>query len=319
MKRFFLAAVLCSLAFALFAKGRQDGFSFEQVEKKYPSSQYITGIGQGASLANAESAAKLSICQTLGETLKGQQVISQSSSSDGSENSYMEINVDESVLFEHITGIQTKDSYQTKDGGWISVCVLDKKEAALYYQKAARENDSRISLLVSQAEKASPSLESVELMEQAVGIAEDNQYNLDLLRAINLSQYTLTSMLYGSVQALRIRQSELASAVTVRVSVQNDKDGSVLGALLSALSAKGVSVVEGDSLYSINAAVTIEQTASLDSQNVYMRYTFDSPIVSADGGIAKPFNISGREGHRTEQQARQRCYSKICERIAQEF
>lgn len=319
MKRSLLAVVLCLSTLLAFAKGRNDSISFEQLEKKYPSSQYIVGTGQGASLANAQGAAKLSICQTLGETLKGQQVISQASSSDGSESSSMEINVDESVLFEHITGIQAKESWQTKGGDWISVCVLDKKEAAGYYQKAARENDGKISLLVSQAEKSSPSLESVELMEQVVGMAQENQYNLDLLRAISLNQYALTSMLYGSVQELRLKQNQLASSVTVKVSVQNDKDGSVYGALVSALTSRGITVADGNSLYSINATVSIEETPSLDSKNVYMRYAFDSPVVYADGSVAKPFNISGREGHLTAEQARQRCYSKICARIAEEF
>lgn len=119
---------MCLSAFAaVFAGGKSDSLSYKKLEKKYPQSEYFFSLGHGASLSNAESSAKLGICQSLGETLSGEQKTFQSDSSLGKQESSLSININKTVLFQHITGIEIKETWQEKSGEWFAVAVLNKK------------------------------------------------------------------------------------------------------------------------------------------------------------------------------------------------
>lgn len=317
MKKYITAVLISfSAVFLLAARGRKDVFSFEALEKKYPSSQYITGTGQGASLASASGAAKLSICQTLGESLKGQQNVQESSYSTGDQDSSLKISVNETVLYEHITGIEVKENYRTKSGEWICAAVLNKKDAEAYYSRLARENDSKISELVSRAVNSGASFESLELMNQAVRLAEDNQYNLDILLALTKKRPLMT---YGTVQSVMLKAKDMAKEISVSITVNNDKDGQVLGAFVKYFSEKGISVVKEKALFLIRADISLENTQSPDQKNIFVRYILNAPVFDSSENTVKSFNINGREGHVTYEQAVQRCYKKICQRIEEEY
>lgn len=307
--------------FALFAGGKGESFSFEQVEKKYPSASYLWALGQGASLENATSSAKLSLCQSLGESIRGEQKTSLYSDSKGVEDSSMEISVDEAVLFEHITGIVIKETWREDKGkgSWIALAVLDKKDAAEYYSKLAVQKDKEISSLIFKAEEVFPSFDALSLFEEALSLAQDNQYNLDLLMALNRTKYMMTSMSYGSAQKVNLLYKDKAGGISVKVSVVGDSEDLVRSALIEKLRSKGVSVVESKAIYEINAVVKLEEQSSLDAKNTYARYSFSAPLTQGGSTIVKPFNITGREGHLNLEQAYRRCYIKIVSRIAEEF
>lgn len=321
MKKVILSVFLIlNLMASVFCSGKKDEFSLEQIEHKYPSSKYIVGLGQGVSLNNAQSTAKLALCQTLGEFLKGEQTVNQSSFSDGKDFSSMSVHINEKALFEHITGIQIKETLrEKKTNEWVCVAVLDRAESSMYYQKIARENDLKISQIVDNAQKNAPSMMSVELMNQALLLAQDNQHNLDLLSAINSGSARSVMMTYGNIQSLKLKLKEIASKVSVNIKVQNDKDNIILNSLTEKLLSLGISVTDGESLYIIPATVKFERTDSLDGKNVFVRYNLEANMMVFSSQIVKSFTINGREGHLTYEQAVNRCYTKIANRIRDEF
>lgn len=207
---------MCLSAFAaVFAGGKSDSLSYKKLEKKYPQSEYFFSLGHGASLSNAESSAKLGICQSLGETLSGEQKTFQSDSSLGKQESSLSININETVLFQHITGIEIKETWQEKSGEWFAVAVLNKKKASDYYSSLAKEQGQKIQALITKAKFSAP---------------------------------------------------------------------------------------------------------SLDSANVFVRYNFASPVIEiASGSVVKPFNLQGREGHVSKEEAVNRCITRICQKIKEEF
>ncbi|MGI5058929.1 hypothetical protein [Treponema pectinovorum] len=321
MKKIFLSFCFVFFNFALFASGKGDDFSFEKIEKKYPSSSYIWALGQGASLENAASSAKLSVCQTLGESLRGEQKTTSFSDSRGKEESSLSTSVEEAVLFEHITGIVIKETWRADkgNGDWIALAVLDKKEAADYYSKLAMQKNSEISSLVLRAEEIYPSFDSLSLLSDALLKAQDNQYNLDLLLVLNRTKHAMTRMSYGSVQKLNLLYREKAAGISVSVNVEDDSEGLIYSALVEKLKEKGVSVVNSNAQYEINAVVKLEEQDSLDSKNFYARYSFFAPLTMENSTVVKPFSITGREGHISLEQAYRRCYIKIASRIKDEF
>lgn len=320
-KKNFLAFCMCFSAFAaVFAGGKSDSLSYKKLEKKYPQSEYFFSLGHGASLSNAESSAKLGICQSLGETISGEQKTFQSDSSLGKQESSLSININETVLFQHITGIEIKETWQEKNGDWFAVAVLNKKKAGDYYSSLAKEQGQKIQSLITKAKFSVPSLESAELADQAYKMALENQYNLNLLSAIDRFQFQKLSMPYISTANLALTAKEIASSVKVSVYVDGDKNEILKNALESALLKKGMSVVSQGESFRIQGTFSYEQVTSLDSANVFVRYNFASPVIEiASGSVVKPFTLQGREGHVSKEEAVNRCITRICQKIKEEF
>lgn len=326
-----LALLLAAfVTFGVSAGGRTDTenpsrtgfFSAKFIQTLYPASDYITGTGSGANRQNAESAAKLALCQSLGESISGNQQTFLTSSSTGSEQSELSLSVKESVLFEHITGIVIKDCIQDKKGSYSALAVLNRAEAGDYYSTKARKNDLEIQKLVLQATANSTDYNSIALMEKAVAIAKDNQYNLDLLSVISPSRSKSLLMSYGSVSQLELKKGELAKNILFFVKVENDIDGRIFAALTEKLSQKGYSI-SGDyktAAYFIKAKVNFEQPSLHKDNNYFVRYTLDCPVIEPlSDKIVATFNFTGREGAPDAKQASSRALTKLCGRIAQEF
>lgn len=326
-----LALLLAAfVTFNVSAAGRMDTenpsrtgfFSAKFIESLYPASEYFTGTGSGANRQNAESAAKLALCQSLGESISGNQQTFLTSSSEGSEQSELALSVNESVLFEHITGIVIKDCIQDKKGTYSALAVLNRAEATDYYSTKARKNDLEIQELVLQASSNSTDYNSIALMEKAVAIAKDNQYNLDLLSVINPSRSKSLLMSYGSVNQLELKKGELAKNIVFFVKVQDDIDGRIFAALTEKLSRKGYSI-SGDyktAAYFINARANFEKPTLSKDNNYFVRYTLDCPVIDPlTDRIVNSFNFTGREGAPDSKQASSRALIKLCNRLSQEF
>ncbi len=306
-----------------FASGKKDLVSFAELEKKYPSSEYFMAVGQGASLANAQSSAKLSLCQSLGESLSGNQNTSQFENSAGDKESSLSVSVMETVVFENVWGIQLKEHWQPDSSKslWYSVAVLNKKEAGQYYARLISDEDSKIQKLVSAAEKNMPSFESLSFMDQAVRAAEENQYNLNILKAINLNQARVVFLSYESLQNIYLQQKKMASELKVNIIVDNDRNDQVLGAFTSALAEKGVAVYRGQGQFIIKANVSMEPVnQKIQDGTVAVRFLVTGSVTDlASGNVVKSINYSGREGHITVEQAEARCFRRIASLIQDDF
>ena len=306
----------------LTAGGKSDSFFFDSIDTKYPSSSYVIGIGSGATRQNAESSAKLSLCQNLGESISGTQEVFVSSDTQGSDQGSLSLLVNESVLFEHITGITIKDCVQDKKGNFTALAVLDRNEASSFYTSRARESDVQICNLVKKAQDAQGSFESITLMEQAITLAEDNQYNLELLRAVNTSGTRTLMMNYGSVSELKIKKNNLAKELSVFVEIKGDDDLRITQTICTQISKKGARVVsqKSDAIFCVEGTVSFEEASMPNNNGFFLRYNLVSPLTKIeDGSVILPYSCSGREGHTLQSQVKARTITKICTRVSEEF
>lgn len=311
-KKIFAYSLLLFGFSSLFAMSGEKNYSFDEIEEKYPSEEYFVGVGHASNLSNAESSAKLSICQILGEKIAGEQETFQYSSSDGKEESSLTMNINETVLFNHITGIEIKESFQKSDGNFFAIAVLNKKNAANYYSTLAKQNGNKIAELIDHAQKVSPSFEAVKILQEAAKQAEENQYNLDLLFAIDQTKAKMTFVPYISLQNVQILLNQNAKELKVKIEVDGDKNELIQKAIENSLVEQGISVVNEGGNYLLKAQFSSMQLDSLDGVNNFVRYNFNYSLEeNKTQKIVKSSNTSGREGHKTFEGAENRCYSKV--------
>lgn len=64
----------------------------------------------------------------------------------GKQESSLSININETVLFQHITGIEIKETWQEKNGEWFAVAVLNKKRPVTIILPLQKNRDKKYRL-----------------------------------------------------------------------------------------------------------------------------------------------------------------------------
>ena len=311
---------LVGAAESVFAGGKSDDWTRE-IQKNYPDSEYISAVGSGKDRTSAESNAKLALSQILGESISAEQVTMQYADSKGREEGVISSVVNEKAVFDHITGIVIKENYaDKKTKTHYALAVLNRKESGNYYFSRANEATLHIQDLVSRAQKSRGKIESLTYINDAINASSEIAYDVNLLSVINPAQGRIVRAAYQSPQTLRAKRAELASVITVSVTVQNDSDNRIRAAFVSALRDKGVTVVDAGGAYVINATLSFEPVDVGDAQYTFVRYTLHAPMTEkATGNTLVPYTLTGREGHVTESQAKNRAVIKIAETIKTEY
>lgn len=285
-------------------------------EKKYSPEKYIVAVGSASSKATAESNAKLALCQQLGEKISGSQRTTSYVDSDGGNFGSIDIDISEQAIFSHIYGISIKSTYnERKKNTYYALAVLKKNDGIKYYSSRIASSDIEISDLVSTARGMKGQIASIPAIRKAVSLAQDNEYCIQILAAITSSGRTPVS--YGSATSIMKMAYELAQAVTVKVDITGDEASDIKKTFVTALKDFGLNVISSDDAKYILSGTSSIKPVDVPGQEGYLfvRYVVDAVLKSVDGTVIKEFDISGREGHLSIPQAKNRALSMIKEEI----
>ena len=316
MKKSSFSCALFSGMIALFAISCATTSWVSEPEKKYPSDKYIVAVGSGSSKSSAESNAKLAICQQLGERLSGTQHTVSSVDSKGKNYGSIDIDISEQAIFSHIHGISIKEtSSEARTHTYHALAVLNKNDEINYYSSRIASSDREISNLISSAQKLKGDIASLPTIKKAVELAQDNEYNIQILSAIRASGRSLVS--YGSLNDVIQKAYELAQAVTVCVEFEGDDAYDIQQSFIAVLKERGMNVVSSkDAQYILSGTSSIAPTEVVgQTLYVFVRYNVNAVLKSATGTVVKNFEITGREGHLSISQAKTRALAVIKDSI----
>lgn len=315
MKKLFPVLLILSAGLA-FAGGKSDKW-IESAENEYPSDKYITGIGTGPTRATAESAAKLSLCQQLGESIGGEQNTTVSATTKTVDGA-MDVKVTEKILYEKITGIQIKNT-AVKNNITYALAVLDRKEAGDFYYNKAKETDTVIMQLLSAAKDESDPLKKCGKIQKAVNLAKENEYNLNLLSVINKTKYRTAMMSYKNTENIQNYFDETGRSITFAFETKGNHAAAIEDGLSQMLNALGfrTETDAAKAVYVISSDSTV--TTSSDDKYTYERYNIASNIKEIRTGKTFTVMITGREGQTDAVKASQRVELKLPERIKEEY
>jgi len=299
-----------------FAGGKSDKW-IESAEQEYPSDKFITGIGTGPTRSTAESAAKLSLCQQLGESIDGQQNATVSATTKTVDGS-LDVKVTEKILYEKVTGIQIKNT-AVKNNVTYALAVLDRKEAGDFYYNKAKENETVIMQLLSAAKDEQDALKKCGKIQKAISLAKENEYNLELLSVINKTKYRMTSMSYRNTENIQNYYDETARSVTFAFETKGEHITAVETGLLQTLNGLGFSTTKdaAKAQFVISSETTV--STSSDDKYVFERYNLVSTVTGTYSNSTFNMTLTGREGQTDATKASQRVDLKLPDRIKEEF
>jgi hypothetical protein len=274
----------------------------------YPERQYLAFVGLGTTRGRAEADALRNLVAYFGQSVQ-----SDISIVDAYKEKVANGVVDVSSFSAASSAIETSSHMESLIGAeigavWLddktknyyAVAVMDMAKTAAVYGGLIDANQRQIEKLVTVPAADRNTIETVERFYLAGSIAKANEIFgtvLSLLGGPKRSGELKTQMDYNEDAKAIIRQ------IPVTVSVEGDSAGRIAGAFAQALKDSGFRTGNRNARYKIEATVTVTPVV-LQNVNKFSRYVVDAQFLDTANGTALfPFNINGREGHSTQEEA----------------
>jgi hypothetical protein len=333
----FMAAVLCALfscqsvvnrSAHVAAKNVNSGSPvwIESVDQVYPIGQYITGVGFGVDRTSAEDRARAEIAKTLHSRIttvtKVYEAYTQTTNAGKTQSSdrisiqdMTEVSTQNILSGVHIAEV-AQDTSQT-ELTYYALAVLDRRQSRVMIGEKIRRLDQQILSLVRQAEKEPQTLAKIKHLKAALGHYISREvYNAEL-SVVDPSGRGLAPAI--GFEKIQDPLSEmLRNDLSIAITVSGDNAREIQQTLAGALTQKGFSITKDKNRCNVLVKGTVE-ISPIDRRSDQWKFvrwnTRFSLIDKSQKAIFWAAHNTGREGHKTTAQARQRAVMKIEQKI----
>jgi len=293
----------------------------ENPHRKYPMKYYIAAVGEGDSLSDAQSVAAGNLAKIFKTEIDVEEHLDERYFElIGDKNSYQEkTKFDRHVrinLSMNLVNIQYAESYKDNTGRIYALAFINRSKTAAIYKTRLAENDERTSAFVKLAESSVPSVRYAAI-SAAESVSRGSQLLLEQLDIIAPSVKKSIFMSYKHDDLVR-QLTEAAEMVHFNISIDNDEEGKIRGALESLITDMGF-VINRQSEFKIKGSLTFEDT-DLKRENItFIRYKAKLDLIDIGGRTVVSVSKKGREGHISEKEARARCIRTIESMVNHDF
>ncbi|MDR2552166.1 MAG: LPP20 family lipoprotein [Treponema sp.] len=300
-------AVLAALLSACgSAPGEQKGTEPVWVSNPYGAynrAVYIAAVGYGPGRDTAEKSALTNLASIFGQSITSETKTGYSysraleaSGSLWSEKSDIAQAVKTSVAMDTLVGAEIKEAWKSPGGDYYALALLDKAKTSLIYAEMTEQNLRAIAELTNLGAEEKQSLLGFINYSRAAALADANRVFATVRNVISPGSAAGDSLADGN--AHRAAAARIAEKIPIAVTVENDRQNRIKGALAGALGAAGFRTGGYDSRYVLKASLLLEEVSYLDNPYRWIRYTVDSALTDTVlGTVIFPYSVNGREGH----------------------
>ena len=294
-------------------KGKRPSW-MDNPHSKYPLRYYITAVGEGDALDDAQTVAVGNLAKVfrsdvkVDETLRERYVELM-----GKKNSYQEQSqFDRNVQVQSglsLVNVQYADSYTDDTGRVYALAFINRAGTAKIYATRLIQNNARTHYFVGQSSDASPAV-AYAALSAAMAVSADSQVLLEQLDVISPATKQAAKMTYDH-DALSERLAEAAAKVRFDAHVEGDREGKVAGALDAMITDLGFTVGKESPALRVQGKVTFADTDLKRDGLSFVRYEVKLDIVDQAGVTVASVADRGREGHVSKPEAQARCVRTI--------
>jgi hypothetical protein len=222
--------------------------------------------------------------------------------------------VETTASLSSLIGAEIADTW--RDGNtYYAVAVMEKSKCAGIYKNMLDANIALIDRMLKSVDTAS--FEAIVQYRLAASIADANTVFavvLQLLGGANSADSLKTGDDY------RYEAEKAAGLIPVNVTVSGDSDNRIKGAFATVLQEQGFRTGNNNSRYTIVAKLTLSPQDFAGGTFIYTRFVIDANLTDkTTGTVLFPFNITGRSGHSTQQQADERAIQDAVKQIQSDY
>ncbi|MEE1166700.1 MAG: hypothetical protein UHP28_06035 [Treponema sp.] len=309
MKKILFAVGFAALGMCSFAKGAKEPSWISNAYAGYDEDKYIIATSSGASYDDADKKALAGVGNIIRQDINSEEVVHQSSDSQGQNLSTYLSNIRTSTDIKSISGLSIKDRYKNKKGECFSRAILDKNAAAKFYSLELSKNSMEVESLIEESKKKKASFEASKNLLKAYKIALVNDEYVALLSFLKPSSHHVLS--YESSAAIGMLVQNSLSDICVVINVAGDSDGRLSGAAAEAMGMFGISssvaaLSSSESPYVFTADFFCEDIDKDEGTNIFFCRAIISCSLTetATGKDVISFSRNSRQGKLSRKEAR---------------
>lgn len=294
------------------SSGRRPAW-MDNPKAKYPLRYYLTAVGEGDSLKDAQSVAVGNLSKIFRSDINVEEHLQERYFElMGDKNSYQETSqFDRDVRISSgmsLVNVQYAESYKNSVGRIYALAFINRHKTSKIYATRLEENNERTVSFVEKSKNSAPAVEYAAL-SAAVAISADSQLLLEQLDVISSVTKKATSMSFKHDQLLQ-QLADAAGRIHFMVSVAGDNSEKVAGTLESLVTNMGF-VIGKRSPLKINAKISFEDTELKRGDLSFVRYEVKIDVLDISGQTVVSVSKRGREGHVSKAEAEARCVRTI--------
>ncbi len=312
--------VLFILLFISSCSAQESGDIYQNLEKNYPASKYLSAVGEGDTRKEAEKNAMGKIALIFESNIDVNQTLNEE---------YLEFSDDESssLTYEATTKKRTNVTSNQKllnikfgkrgtdeVGNNFVIAYINRRETAAIYDEKIEDADQAIVSLANHAATATSKIKKYAALNRATKLMNDN---LDLMKQQTIispynPDFSEKIVRYNSIYQ---RKGEVANSI--KFVIADSSDGDVLNTLGALITSKGFKIAEsGDFL--ITASLKYENV-DLGRKEIFYTWFMNIELKNANEEIIFNFEKNGREGGISESAVYQRAKFSANKALKKEF
>jgi hypothetical protein len=213
------------------------------------------------------------------------------------------------ITTSHVTGLigVQSDVWIADNGMAYANARMNRQECAMRYSAMIRENEKVIRLLKDEAARSPETFDAFEALNFAVTVALVTDNFQSLLEVLDPAA-TSHRPDYGNADAVRALAQNAARSIVITVQVAGDVNDRIAKAFTVVLGKKGFRTAgSGSHAYLLSAQFELENVVLGSNQpNKFVRYLLTAGVKGRDEKEVFSYSANSREGHVSEQEARQR-------------
>ncbi len=290
----------------------------------FPEDKYFAAVGNGSDRDSAEVRAVNSLASIFNQSVKTETKSSKRMSQAQIDGKVAIASIEDfnqkilkKVDVDDLIGIEIKEVWFDTKENWYAVAVMDKDAAARIIVDMIKKNSSAVEDLLRGAESSEPSIEKFATLDFACDIAIEDESLLQRLMIINPDKAEDARTLCQSPNKVAAKRFDVAKSIPMFVDFQGDVNGRIENTYLEEISKFGfMSSQNKNARYVLTALISFEESETTDKKSTRCRYNIDSFILDRKtGNQLLPFKASGREGHVSYDEAKERAIKSMEKKI----
>jgi hypothetical protein len=295
------------------------------LEKAYPSRDWVALIGQGASRKEAEDAAMSALSRafktdvaSLTETNRQfSQIVNDAAGKKSvafNESKDFSSQVRTASSVNALIGVEIGTFESTGENTWYANARMNRRECAVRYAGMVRENEAVINALLSRAAvlESRSGFEAYAALYYAASIAQVTDNFQNILEVLDPSAVNHRPS-YGGAAAIKTRMQALAGRITVGISVETEdrqEAVTIRRALGVFFTSRGFKINEqGTGDYTLSARVSFETVET--TQVKTCRWFLDAALEERSGRALFSYTGQDRAAHLLDKEAHRLALSGV--------
>ena len=226
-----------------------------------------------------------------------------------------------SIDQDNLIGIEIAQSYYDKKAKrYYVLAILDRQKAFSIYESIVKNNDSKANAFIQAAKKDFYTLYSYSCLETACNYAKINEKYSSRLEVLDFEKGSgISDSLIKTSEVVKM-QLDVAKNISISINIQNDLDRQIELAFSEVLTDLGFNVSSGKTKYLLSGNTTFVEKPITDKKIINCDYSLSCEIIDlSKHDKYAPWNINGREGSKTSENAKQRIINSIRKKILTDY